>query len=157
MAASGIYSKLEQGAKTSGVSAAWFGRVKHTRKRDQLLSYLHHARNTEEHGLADSLSLKAPKLEQVPIDAKVDPTKGEHKAVLFGQNQKAAAAFKLKVQPGLQLIPVSDERYGDTFPIPGRHLGKPIPSGSVADFCELALKYLDELVAEAAALSGSKS
>ena len=50
-ASSGIYSKLEQGCKGCQTSQGWFGRKKHDRKKDQLLSYLHHARNTDEHGI----------------------------------------------------------------------------------------------------------
>jgi hypothetical protein len=51
IAANGIYSKLERGAKTNGKSKAWYGRKKHERKNDPLLSYLHHARNAAEHGI----------------------------------------------------------------------------------------------------------
>src|SRR5207249_4288002 len=51
MAASTIYSKLEQGAKSSGKSQGWFGRKKKERRTDALLRYLHFARNSDEHGL----------------------------------------------------------------------------------------------------------
>ena len=37
LAASTIYTKLEQGAKTSGQSAAWFGRKKKQRRDDPVL------------------------------------------------------------------------------------------------------------------------
>ncbi len=153
MAASSVYSKLEQGAKANGKSSAWFGRVKRLRKTDQLLSYLHHARNTEEHGIEDSLSLKAPKLERIALDAEVDPTKHEKKFILRGKNQKAAAALKVTIQPGLQLIAVTDDRYSDTFLVPSMHLGKQLTNMSVADLVDLSLVYLDSLVVEATALS----
>jgi hypothetical protein len=54
-----IYSKLEQGAKISGTSSGWFGRKKHERKTEVLLRYIHHARNVDEHGLAD-ITKKTP-------------------------------------------------------------------------------------------------
>ncbi len=51
LAASTIYSKLEQGAKGNGKSGAWFGRQKKARKDNQILRYLHFARNSDEHGI----------------------------------------------------------------------------------------------------------
>jgi hypothetical protein len=65
MAAGGIYAKLEQGSRTNGRSRAWYGRIKNVRKNDELLSYLHHARNSEEHGLDGSLLEDGSKLEPV--------------------------------------------------------------------------------------------
>jgi hypothetical protein len=54
LAADGIYSKLEQGAKGTSKSEPWFGKVKHLRKTDPLLLYIHQARNSDEHGIEDS-------------------------------------------------------------------------------------------------------
>src|ERR1700722_15573764 len=51
LAASTIYSKLEQGAKGYRISEPWFGRKKKERRDDQLLRYLHFARNSAEHGI----------------------------------------------------------------------------------------------------------
>jgi hypothetical protein len=44
---------LEQGSKDNGTSSAWWGNQRRTRKTDPLLRYVHHARNADEHGLAD--------------------------------------------------------------------------------------------------------
>jgi hypothetical protein len=46
-AADGIYEVLKDGAEKNGKSAAWFGRMKHIRKKDELLSYIHQARNAD--------------------------------------------------------------------------------------------------------------
>jgi hypothetical protein len=54
-----VYTKLEQGAKTNGKSKDWFGRKKHERKTDPLMRYMHHARNVDEHGLAE-ITERAP-------------------------------------------------------------------------------------------------
>ena len=43
------FVKLEQGTKANASSEGWFSRKKHERKLDPLLSYIHHARNAEEH------------------------------------------------------------------------------------------------------------
>lgn len=53
-----IFSKLEQGAKASGTSAAWYGRQKNTRRTYPLLSYIHHARNVDEHRIGALTSHK---------------------------------------------------------------------------------------------------
>jgi len=47
-----IHSKLEQGAKGNKKSYAWWGLKLHQRRTDPILRYTHHARNVDEHGLA---------------------------------------------------------------------------------------------------------
>ena len=51
LAASTIYTKLEQGSKSNNRSSGWFSRKKKERKDDPLLKYLHRARNSDEHGI----------------------------------------------------------------------------------------------------------
>lgn len=51
IASNGIFSQLEQGAKSSSKSVAWFGRVRHRQKKDPILRYIHFARNSDEHGI----------------------------------------------------------------------------------------------------------
>ena len=48
-----VFLKLKEGAKGNGRAEAWFGRVVNHRKNDPLLQYLHHARNSDEHSLAE--------------------------------------------------------------------------------------------------------
>jgi hypothetical protein len=48
LAASTIYSKLEQGSKGYAKTEPWFGKKKKERKDDPLLRYLHYARNSDE-------------------------------------------------------------------------------------------------------------
>jgi hypothetical protein len=58
-AAKGIYTVLEQGAKTSPQSRQWFGSVNRQRREDPLLQYLYQARDDDEHGIS-------PVVEHVP-------------------------------------------------------------------------------------------
>ena len=44
------FTRMQQ-AFGRGPSSAWFGKLKARRKADPLLSYLHHARHADEHGL----------------------------------------------------------------------------------------------------------
>jgi hypothetical protein len=61
-AANRVFSKLQQGAKSNGQTAAWYARIRHERKRDKLLRYLRHARNADEHGLAKVTERTSPSL-----------------------------------------------------------------------------------------------
>lgn len=148
-ATNSIYSKLEQGAKTNGKSSAWFGRVKRIRKSDQLLCYLHHARNAEEHGLIGSLGLGRPKLEKIALDAEV--AKGEAKIIVRDRKNRPAAALKASVGKS-KLVAVRDDRYGDTFPVPREHLGKRLTSMPITELAALAMVYFEALVSEAETL-----
>ncbi len=46
-----IHTALEQGAKTNPQSSLWYGGKKTERHKDALLSYLHQAKNADEHGI----------------------------------------------------------------------------------------------------------
>ena len=48
-----VYTRLIK-ATEHGSSKGWSDQVKHARKTDELLSYVHHARNADEHGSAAS-------------------------------------------------------------------------------------------------------
>jgi hypothetical protein len=51
-AAGTFFSKLEQGSKGNGASESWYGSKKPQRKEDEILVYVHQARNADEHGLS---------------------------------------------------------------------------------------------------------
>jgi hypothetical protein len=55
-----IHTKLEQGAKGNNESYAWWGLKRHERRTDPLLRYSHHARNADEHGLAEITERASP-------------------------------------------------------------------------------------------------
>jgi len=149
-----IYSKLEQGAKAGAQSRQWFGQKKKQRKDDPLLRYLHHARNSDEHGIERVISRfhdtgpiwgQQPKFgERIPVNIQaIDPDTGE-----FGE---PVGGF----YPGsrIKLIRVHDRRYGDSFDVPGTHLGQAIPyPDEAADIASLGLAYLRGLVDEAEGL-----
>ena len=153
LAANNIYSKLEQSAKANGKSKAWFGRVKHIRKTDELLSYIHHARNSEEHDLAGSLLTKG--IGFIPADSRITFTEsddGSPTNIFIPKNIKPGEAIGRMTAPETRLMPVKDDRDKDVFPLPSSHLGKPLADNSLIAVMRLALQYLDGLVSEAAAL-----
>lgn len=133
IAASGVYSKLEKGAKGHSLSEPWFGRIKHERKTDPLLRYIQQARNSDEHGLSEIVT-------EVPGHVAVHQSPHPH-----GPNISITVSLKLI------LVPVHDDAHGDTFPLPKSHLGQKIMEWpEPKDLSALALEYLDSLVSQAA-------
>lgn len=144
IACAGVYNKLEQGAKSSGSSEAWFGRKKHERKSDGLLSYLHHARNAEEHSL-QQITGESTGAFFVHGSMFVTPLgDGQFK---FDRTNKPGSFTMVKSR--LTLLPVKDERFGDTFPPPTDHLKQPVTSDDALEIGGLALAYLRKMIDEA--------
>ena len=150
--ANSVYTILEQGAKASPQGRQWFGAKKKERREDQLLQYLHQARNADEHGLepvskltAGSLSIGAEgsiHIEHLIIDkdGKVDLRLGP------GSTGKPI----IKVTPASAvLMPVTDDRYGTTFHPPTEHKGKKLTDASPAAVAALGLAHHEALLAEA--------
>jgi hypothetical protein len=158
LAASGIYSKLEQGSKSDGKSKAWFGRAKQIRKTDELLAYLHHARNCEKHGLDQST--KSQKLEIVGVEGDgitmlpPDPEQASDVIklnVASNDGRGAIPIFKVAL-PGMHLQSVTNNRSRDTYHPPKTHLGREFKSRRPREVAEAGLAYLEGLIAEAEGL-----
>jgi hypothetical protein len=157
LAASTIYSKLEQGSKSKGTSAPWFGRKRKERKDDPLLHFLHLARNSDEHGIErvasrggnprdhGGISLKFNEYREHTITEVRDPKTGEVKL----QNIKA-----ILHGPSLQMVRIHDRRFGTYCDPPTKHLGKTIEveDNSLIGVASLGFDYLSALVAEAETL-----
>jgi len=150
-AAGTIYSKLEQGAKRSGPSEAWFARRKAERKQDPLLQYAHQARNSAEHSIEDvahgaeiMVSIRAGDLEpgqafgfqQMPDGRLVPATTGDP-----GKLQMRGRHIKL----------VAIRNRGVTYEPPETHLGAAV----VPEADEVGrhlLRYLEGMIEDAETL-----
>ncbi|OCK56956.1 hypothetical protein LMTR3_15200 [Bradyrhizobium sp. LMTR 3] len=155
LAASTIYSKLEQGAKQAkGKSAPWFGRKKKERKDDPLLRFLHHARNSDEHGIKR-------------VAARGGNARGMNgKPLMFNEYEECIMEYRDSVTgelkttpailhgPSLQMVRVHDDRFGDYCDPPIQHLGKTIEveDNSLIGVASLGFTFLTNLVAEAETL-----
>jgi hypothetical protein len=144
-----IYSKLEQGSKISGEAMAWFGRVKNERKTDPLLSYAHHARNSEEHGVEWVVSQRGRgigvrQMSGGSFMAERQPD-GSYATMFFGDLRNPPPIIE-HLPPSLQLLPVHDSRYGDTFNPPTHHLGEPIGDDTAIAVAPLLLDYAKKLI-----------
>ena len=157
LAASTIYTKLEQGAKGHSQSAPWFGKKKHERKSDELLRYLHYARNSDEHGIRRVAATTGPNFhyedqrplgfnERVPVQFQLtnqqtgEPEGPMLNAVLAG--------------PTLKPIRVTDTRFGDFCDPPQMHMGQEILYANFVDgIAAAAMPHLREMLAEAEKLA----
>jgi len=156
MATGSIYSKLEQGAKSTGVSNAWFGRIKHQRKNDELLSYIHHARNSDEHGLESGVqTFRARSLKMLEGEGYEVIDDPKH-PLAFRTKEVVPKQLRIRIRAVMgdhaRLVRVKDERYGDEFDPPTTHLGLALDIRHPVAVAELALTYLTSLIDEAAKL-----
>lgn len=160
--ANAIYLFLEQGTKYDSKSGSWFGRKKHERKTDPLLNYLHHARNSNEHGLVKVIGFQPGGL---AIGG------GRNEGIFFKHAVFRGGKIEGEIEPiggisvGYKIIPstsklveITDGRSGKRYPPPTTHLGKDLhefvfgasPLGVVIKACI----YLDRLIKEAKQFTG---
>jgi hypothetical protein len=128
MATSRIYAKLEQGSKANGGSQGWFGRKKKERKDDELLRYLHFARNSDEHGIE---RVAATSGDNFGLDGRKRRfnERQPYKAQMLDQVTQEPVGETVDVViagPTLKPIRVTDSRFGDFCDPPKTHRGKPI-------------------------------
>jgi len=149
IAASGIYSKLQQGAKSNGSSGGWFGKKMNARKTDELLRYIHHARNSDEHGLAPTTHLEPGSFAvggggSYRFDGIIGP--GGSLAV----THLGGPPPRLEITPAsVRLVTVFDEKHGNQYQPPAIHLGATLSDTSPLSVAKLGLAYLSALIAEA--------
>ena len=149
LAASGVYSKLEQGAKTKGSSAGWFGRKRRERKDDPLMRYLHYARNSDEHGI-ERTAERGGNL----VDPLTGPLKFNERHHYIIESVDGGPPIKTDGYlwgPSLQMIRVHDRRFNDYCDPPTEHLGKVLTAEdiSIMGIASLGLEYLKQLVSDA--------
>jgi hypothetical protein len=147
-AAGRVFNKLEQGAKVSGESRAWFGRKHGQRRSDPLLRYVWHARNVNEHSLEQVAELN-------PGHAKVvEPTKRDLAALAEWEKTEtrphAVLGLVEAVFSHVALKSVTDRAV--PFPPPDTHLGAKVEHKTPAHVGDLELAYLAAMIAEAESL-----
>lgn len=160
-AANGVYAKLEKGSKISDASRKWYRKIKQFRRDDELLRYVHRARDAEEHGLHPIMTMQqgTPKLEPIkdPAEAKIPPDR-RGKEIVIELNQGSSRdpiRLKMTLQPSRALlIPAKDDRFGGSIcQLPRTHLGQPLLTKKIAEAAGLVVDYLERLIAEASNLN----
>jgi hypothetical protein len=146
-----FYSKLEQGAKGVNKSSAWFGRKKNERKSDPLLAYVHHARNSAEHGIAKSAHYAKG---AVSFTGMMKP--GTEAGLRFTPEGLRPFStdpdLELRfVENDVHLLTVRDR--GVLYQPPTEHLGKLLTEFGASKIGVLAVTYAEQMIAEARALT----
>jgi hypothetical protein len=151
-----FYSKLEQGAKGCATSEPWFGQIKKARGSDPLMSYIHHARNSDEHGLdhitqrrADSMTLGFPATTEVKVgfEMMIDDKGAMHVWNPTVDSPNGGINSVEIVNPRVELVSVKDR--GVVYAPPQMHDAKPIVDRSPAGCARLAIGHLERLLSKA--------
>lgn len=152
-----VFSILEQGAKGSNKSETWFGKKKRDRKEDPLLSYLHHARNADEHNIPSVTELDRQKMVLVedgrPIAAIEEMVcdKGKFRSLSGQPTPDLKKVNEIRIYPDrAKLIRVTDR--GVTYDPPSEHLGSPLNDNGPILVAGLMVKYIELMIDEAEAL-----
>jgi hypothetical protein len=154
-ACNNVFTKLEKGARMNAKSRQWMGGKKQFRKTDELLAYLHQARNADEHGLLD-----VAKHHEGAIGFGIRPGYGslhiKSLTMVNGQitvDTDQPEALQVNVTPpSTQLERVYDDRSDRWYPVPSAHNGQPIADKSPDVIARLAIDYCAALIIECEAL-----
>lgn len=141
-------------ATEAGKSKAWCDlKLKNARKTDDLLSYLHQARNAEEHGIEEIT-------EQIPgmiIIGGPGESMSDVRITIDGGGVRGSYRSERPVTiadiPGhVRLIPVANR--GVTYQPPTLHSGNAIDDRSPVGVAKLGLDYLEQALAHAEGFFG---
>ena len=144
-----VYTKLEQGSKASPEAGAWWSGVLHQRRTDELLCYIWHARNAEEHTLERVTQRHDGSAKMVqPSDAEREAIEGQ--LVTFGKPFAVLGSVEV-VWPHVKLGDAVDR--GKRYAPPKSHLGQPLKDPLPKNVGLLALARLEGLLTEAEALA----
>lgn len=155
-ACNGIDAILETSSRNHPTSRQWYGKKRKIRTKDPLLSYLHQARNVEEHGIQP---VATHELGGLTLSS--GGGSGFIEAMEFGPgflkmelgDWHGPRPNLVFVPPHARLVDVADERFGTIFKVPFEHLGQPIEDQSPATVGKLWLSYCEALVEEARKLA----
>jgi hypothetical protein len=147
-----VFEKLKYGKRS--IDEKWFGEVEATYKSDELLAYLHLARNDLAHGLLDGT--RSQKFEQKLERYVVLETK-----IIDGQKTVVGVPLTdpwTMITPGwvtLRPLQLKDRKAPNgerTVPLPTSHLGEAIVVGTPRAAADVAIKFYADLLAKAEAL-----
>ncbi|HAI29311.1 MULTISPECIES: hypothetical protein [unclassified Thalassospira] len=143
IASGSFYAALEQGAKTSPQSNAWFGRVKGDRKKDPLLQYIQQARNAEEHGIEkiSKPSNSAIALRSAGDEVHISSNGNGNWEVTYASGNVHFPNDEISLQP------VTNR--GKSYPPPKEHAGVQITDRRPRELAHLALRYFSTMIEEA--------
>jgi len=143
LASGTFYSCLEQGAKVSPKSQSWFGKIKSERKKDNLLQYIHQARNAEEHGIVEISAPRNSFIELKSQGAMVE-LRSDGKGTWEVKHLSGRVNFP---HDEIALLPVYNR--GVPYSPPTHHLGTELTSQHPKEISKLAIEYFERVMREA--------
>jgi len=136
-----------KGAFADGAFAPWRGNHSSLRGTDPLLRYVSHARDAEEHTVAETLSHE-------PGSIGINPASGRSlhidELTMVGgvMSIKSPQAIKVTIQPSrATLLPATSRDV--TYRPPAEHLGRPLERTDPVYVAERAIEYYEKLLADA--------
>ena len=151
--AGGVYTQLEQATKPDVSSRQWYGAKKRQRKSDPLLSYMHHARNADEHTLEQVSDFKPGRISigqpgSLPPGKSARVVMNIEKPVDFEYSFPGAESPLIEMNSlKLRAKPVTDR--GIQYEIPKSHLAKEISNPTPEKLAELTVQFVSDLIVEA--------
>ncbi len=139
----------------SGGAKGWFDKIRHVRSSDDLLKYLMHARNADEHGLS-------PVTKATPGSIGIKPRPGENSLYIDHLSFKdgrilvgpeTAKSALIEVTPSkIDLVDVVDR--GVSYTVPSTHDNTPLNSINLLDVASVAHSYVLRMLEEARSFVG---
>ena len=149
-AANAVFVKLELAAKSDTRAAPWFGQKTHARKQDDLMCYLHHARNSDEHSLQDVTTGRPGQVSIVSEGSiQIAWTDGDSVAQVSSLEDKP-----IKMErgpPRVELLPVVDR--SKTYEVPAKYRGAVLDAPQLAAVAAVALDEIRAVLDEAGQFS----
>jgi len=144
-----VFNKLKRGAV--GPAKAWYKTREDEMRADPLLSYLHEARNADEHGIEDiteeqfSAYLVPPENSSARIASIAVMADGSLHVDAIDHEGRPLQPSDVIALNRFRLVPVSKGR-GQTWAVPTKHLGMDIDPVNVAILCRYALSYAAQTI-----------
>lgn len=127
----------------------FISRYNHKRKKDALLSYLKHARNSDHHGLSVTTQQLSPGLGIGPADNS-GTMSGHFSSDMYGNfSFKSKTPVKVTFYPArVEVLPCKDRNKNIHTP-PNTHLHKPIGSRNPIVLAELGISFYEQMLISA--------
>ena len=157
-----IYNKLGVGARGYPESEKWIAERVQERGSDQLLNYMHQARNADTHRLDDlteAIVARSKITSTGPIFVKHLTWNAQNEAVAdYIPMAPGAELIELRLGASLGVLPVTNR--GVDYPIAQEHLGTPWPERTAFAYAKAAVSYVSSTLvgpaAKLAAQSGAR-
>lgn len=136
-----FHNKLAK-AIPAGPGKGWLDKIVHQRRSDDLLKYVMHARNADEHGIERITAAQ-------PSSTGINFANPRNVSFTFDRgriitDQKTARGMTIIFNPAtIILIPVTDR--GVVYAPPSEHLGAPIASQSPIEVARIVLGYCSNI------------